>query len=62
MAKDRLAPCEFYECKGKCSKHREASYEGYCQYCSKYMPRKGSKNLVRAMKQKYREKKYKEVY
>ena len=42
--KDRLAPCQFYICKGKCSKGREAEQKGLCQHCDKYRPRKGWKN------------------
>ena len=41
MAKDKLAPCIYYKCKGECSKNREASHKGYCQKCNKYKPRKG---------------------
>lgn len=44
MAKDRLAPCQYYECFGKCSKNKEANHKGLCQHCSKYQPRKGWKN------------------
>ena len=39
MAKDRITPCIYYECVGKCQKDREASYTGYCQRCDKYKPR-----------------------
>ena len=59
--KDRLAVCEFYISKGVCSKGREACQSGYCQKCDKYIPRKGSKNVVRELKRKYKEKKYKEM-
>ena len=44
MAKDRLAPCEYYICKGQCSKGKEAEQKGLCQHCDKYRPRKGWKN------------------
>ena len=39
MAKDRIEPCLFYICAGECEKGREADYRGYCQKCSKYVPR-----------------------
>ena len=39
MAKDRIEPCVYYVCAGECAKGREADYNGYCQKCSKYVPR-----------------------
>lgn len=41
MAKDRLAPCQYYECFGKCSKDKEVDHKGLCQHCNKYQSRKG---------------------
>lgn len=38
MARDRIAACKFYECKGVCAKGRKADYTGYCQTCDKYVP------------------------
>lgn len=40
--KDRVIPCEFYICKGKCSKDRDAEFWGICQTCPKYQPKKGA--------------------
>ena len=60
MSRDRLAPCEYYICKGECSKGRNAEQNGYCQKCNKYKSRKGSKDIVRELRHKYKEKKYKE--
>ena len=54
MAKDRLASCEYYICKGECKKNRNAEQNGYCQKCDKYKPRKGSKQVVRELKNRYR--------
>ena len=45
MAKDRLAPCIYYVCKGSCTKGKDASQTGTCKTCSKYMPRKGFKKI-----------------
>lgn len=59
MAKDRLAPCEYYVCAGECKRGRDASQHGYCQKCAKYKPRKGSKKIVRELKHKYKKEKYK---
>ena len=39
MAKDRIEPCKFYICAGQCTKGRDANHKGYCQKCSKYVPR-----------------------
>ena len=39
MAKDRIEPCMYYICAGKCEKGREADHNGYCQKCKKYVPR-----------------------
>ena len=60
--KDRLAVCEYYIAKGKCQKNRNAEQNGYCQHCNKYKPRKGSKDVVRELRHRYKEKKYKEKY
>jgi hypothetical protein len=60
--KDRLAVCEYYISKGNCQKGREAEQNGYCQHCGKYKPRKGSKDVVRELRHRYKEKKYKEKY
>ena len=43
--KDRIEPCEFYECKGKCEKGRESDHSGYCQKCDKYYPRVKRRHL-----------------
>ena len=45
MAKDRLAPCEFYQSRGTCSKGVTdgADMRGKCRTCNKYRPRKGFK-------------------
>jgi hypothetical protein len=40
VATYREMPCEFYICKGQCSKgKRDAEHNGRCQTCSKYHPR-----------------------
>ena len=39
MSKDRIEPCKFYICAGQCAKDRDANHRGYCQKCSKYVPR-----------------------
>ena len=62
MAKDRLAVCEYYICKGECKKNRDAEQNGYCQTCNKYKPRKGSKRIVRELKNKYKKEKEKNKY
>jgi len=62
MAKDRLAVCEYYISKGNCSKGKCAEQNGLCQHCKKYKPRKGSKQFVRDIKHRYKQKKYKEKY
>lgn len=41
--KDRLAPCQYYICKGECTKGFEAEQKGICQHCNKYLARKGFK-------------------
>lgn len=58
MAKDRIAPCQYYIAKHKCSKDRDAEQFGYCQHCDKYYPRKGSSKLVHELRHKFKEKKY----
>lgn len=45
MAKDRIEPCVYYICAGKCEKGREADYKGYCQKCKKYVPRARIKHV-----------------
>lgn len=47
MAHDRITPCEFYICKGKCSKGRDSDHNGYCQKCNKYEPRCKVKIIIR---------------
>ena len=37
--KDRLAPCQYYICKGECTKGFEAEQKGICQHCNKYLAR-----------------------
>ena len=36
MAKDRTVLCEYYICRGKCEKGRDANYLGLCQRCPFY--------------------------
>ena len=62
MAKDRLAVCEHYISKGECKLGRNAEQNGYCQHCNKFHSRKGSKQIVRELKHRYKEKKWKERY
>ena len=50
--KDRLAPCIYYEFKGKCSKGFEAEQKGICQHCNKYLPRKGFKIIDKRRKER----------
>lgn len=46
MAHYREEPCEFYVCKGTCSKGRkDAEQSGICQTCSKYRPRVKRRHL-----------------
>ena len=47
MAKDRISPCKYYIAFGECSKGREASQNGYCQKCEKYIPRIRERHLNR---------------
>ena len=47
MAKDRITPCKYYISFGNCSKSREANHNGYCQKCSKYIPRTKERHLNR---------------
>lgn len=60
MAKDRITPCVYYECVGKCAKNRDASYSGYCQKCDKYKPRAKERhlNLKKEKLNKIRSKEY----
>lgn len=41
--KTREIVCQFYECKGKCSKGKNADFYGVCQHCSKYRKKEGAK-------------------
>lgn len=53
--KDRILLCEYYECKGKCSKGKDADIKGYCQHCGEYYPQKGRvaiKNIKRQKQQR----------
>lgn len=54
MAKDRLAPCQFYICKGECSKGKNAEQNKTCKTCSKYRPRKGFKVVNKKREEKYK--------
>lgn len=45
MAKDRITPCKYYIAFGECSRGREASHNGYCQKCGKYVPRVKERHL-----------------
>ena len=45
MAKDRITPCLYYICAGKCTKGREANHYHYCQRCDKYKPRVKERHL-----------------
>lgn len=45
VAKDRITPCKYYECKGECKKGRDAEHLGYCQKCDKYYPRVRERHL-----------------
>lgn len=64
MAKDRIEPCLYYICAGECSKGREADHKGYCQKCSKYVPRVRVKhlNIKKQKLNKIREKERAEYY
>ena len=51
--KDRIEPCEHYECKGICKKGRDADHFGYCQRCKLYNPRVRKKHInLKGFKQK----------
>lgn len=50
MAKFRETPCKFYVCKGQCEKGKDAEYKGFCQHCTKYVPRAKEKHLNRKKK------------
>ena len=54
MAKFREMPCKLYVCKGQCLIGREAEHYGYCQKCSKYVPRAKGKPYNK--KKEYNEK------
>lgn len=58
MSKDRLAPCQFYICKGECKKGRNAEQNGICQTCQKYRGRKGYKDIGKVKRNKERYKYY----
>lgn len=46
--KDRIQPCESYVCENAvCKKGRKAEHNGYCQKCSKYIPRARVKQVNR---------------
>lgn len=45
LAKDRITPCLYYICAGKCQKGREAEHNGYCQKCDKYKTRVRERHL-----------------
>lgn len=61
MSKDRETPCKFYVCAGECTKGREAEHNGYCQHCSKYVPRARVRHLNKK-KEKLQKIREKEVY
>ena len=61
MAKDKIEPCQFYICKGECSKGRKADHNGYCQKCGAYIPRIRKKH-INIKKQKLEQIKKKEFY
>ena len=61
MAKDRIEPCVYYICFGECENGREADYSGYCQKCSKYVPRARAKHLNQK-KQKLNKIREKEIW
>lgn len=50
--KDKLAPCQYYICKGECQKGFEAEQKGICQHCKKYRARKGFKVSDKRYKEK----------
>ena len=52
--KDRLAPCIYYICKGKCDKGRNAEQKKLCQTCDKYKARKGFKVVNKKKENKYK--------
>lgn len=52
MSKERLAPCIYYICKGKCEKERNAEQKKLCQTCDKYKARKGFKVVDKRRKEK----------
>ena len=54
MAKDRLAPCIYYICKGECKKGRNAEQNKTCKNCNKYKPRKNFKIIDKREKEKYK--------
>lgn len=62
MSRDKLAVCRYYISKGNCELGKRAEQNGLCQHCKNYQPRKGSKRVVRELKHKIKEKKYKERY
>ena len=54
MAKFRETPCKFYIAKGECTKGRDAVHYGYCQHCSKYVPRAKVRHINKKKQQKYK--------
>lgn len=51
--KTREIVCQFYECKGKCSKGKKADFYGMCQHCGAYRKKEGAKpNRVDTRKRK----------
>lgn len=62
MSRDRLAVCKHYVSKGHCDLGKCAEQNGLCQTCKQYTQRKGSKKIVRELRRKFKEKKYKERY
>lgn len=54
MSKERLAPCIYYVCKGKCDKGRNAEQKKLCQTCDKYKARKGFKVVNKKKENKYK--------
>ena len=61
MSKTRLAVCENYICKGECKLGRNAEQNGYCQHCDRYKSRSHSKEVVKSLKRRYKDKKDKSL-
>ncbi len=60
MSKFREEPCMYYICKGECEKGRNAEYKGFCQKCTKYVPRVKRKHKNR--KKEYNERERGKTY